>query len=90
MALSLTAPRQSQTIKALHEVSNVLKVGVGRAPVRVIAELAGNGPQRARWLGLLFLVCFAFLGKRYWFRVPFRGILLATVFYVSALVIAAA
>jgi hypothetical protein len=41
-------------------------------------------------LGLLFLVGFAFLAKRYWFSVPFRGILLATAFYVSALLIAAA
>ena len=40
--------------------------------------------------GLLFLVGFAFLGKRYWFRVPFRAILVATVFYVGALVMAAA
>jgi hypothetical protein len=41
-------------------------------------------------LGLLFLVGFAVLAKRYWFSVPFRGILLATAFYVSALVIATA
>ena len=41
-------------------------------------------------LGLVFIVGFAFLGKRYWFRIPFRGILLATAFYVGALVIAAA
>ena len=41
-------------------------------------------------LGLLFLVGFAVLGKRYWFRVPFRAILLATAFYVGALVMAAA
>jgi hypothetical protein len=27
------------------------------------------------------------LGKRYGFSVPFRGILLATVFYVTALII---
>ena len=39
-------------------------------------------------LGLLALVAYAFLGKRYWFSVPFRGILLATAFYVVALVIA--
>jgi hypothetical protein len=41
-------------------------------------------------LGLLFLVGFAVLGKRYWFRVPFRAILVATAFYVGALVMAAA
>ena len=40
------------------------------------------------WLGLLALVGYAFLGKRYWFSVPFRGILLATAFYVIALFIA--
>jgi hypothetical protein len=37
-------------------------------------------------LGLL-LGGYAFLGKRYWFSVPFRGILLATAFYVIALII---
>jgi hypothetical protein len=37
-------------------------------------------------LGLVALVAYAFLGKRYWFSIPFRGILLATVFYVVALV----
>ena len=41
-------------------------------------------------LGLLALVAYAFLGKRYWFSVPFRGILLATALYVVALVIAGA
>ena len=40
-------------------------------------------------LGLLALLAYAFLGKRYWFSVPFRGILLATAFYVVALVLAA-
>ena len=40
-------------------------------------------------LGLLALLAYAFLGKRYWFSVPFRGILLATAFYVLALVLAA-
>jgi hypothetical protein len=38
-------------------------------------------------LGLLLLGAYAFLGKRYWFSVPFRGILLATVLYVIALII---
>jgi hypothetical protein len=38
-------------------------------------------------LGLLLLGGYAFLGKRYWFSVPFRCILLATVLYVIALVI---
>jgi hypothetical protein len=41
-------------------------------------------------LGLLALLAYAFLGKRYWFSVPFRGILLATAFYVTALVLAGA
>lgn len=41
-------------------------------------------------LGLLALVAYAFLGKRYWFSVPFRGILLATALYVGALVVAVA
>ena len=38
-------------------------------------------------LGLLFLIAFAVLAKRYWFSAPFRGILLATAFYVAALVL---
>ena len=41
-------------------------------------------------LGLVLLAGYAFLGRRYWFRIPFRGIVLATLLYVSALVIAAA
>jgi hypothetical protein len=41
------------------------------------------------WLGLLTLVAYAFLGKHYWFSVPYRGILLATAFYAIALVLAA-
>jgi hypothetical protein len=41
-------------------------------------------------LGLVALLAYAFLGKRYWFSVPFRGILLATAFYVIAIVIAGA
>jgi hypothetical protein len=39
-------------------------------------------------LGLVALIAYAFLGKHYWFSVPFRGIVLATTFYVIALVIA--
>ena len=39
-------------------------------------------------LGLLLLVGYAILGRLYWFSVPFRGILLATAFYVGALVVA--
>jgi len=39
-------------------------------------------------LGLLLLFGYVFLGKRYWFNVPFRGILLATVLYVLALLVA--
>lgn len=37
-------------------------------------------------LGLLLLGGYVFLGKRYWFSVPFRGILLAAVLYAIALV----
>jgi hypothetical protein len=37
-------------------------------------------------VGLLLLGGYAFLAKRYWFSVPFRGVLLATAFYVIALV----
>jgi hypothetical protein len=38
-------------------------------------------------LGLLLLGGYVFLGKCYWFSVPFRGILLAAVFYAIALII---
>jgi hypothetical protein len=37
------------------------------------------------WLGLLLLCGYLFLAKRYWFSIPFRGILLALVLYVLAL-----
>lgn len=37
-------------------------------------------------VGLLLLLGYAFLGYRYWFSVPFRGIGLATVLYAAALV----
>lgn len=36
-------------------------------------------------VGLLLLGGYAFLGKRYWFSVPFRGIVLAAALYVLAL-----
>jgi hypothetical protein len=36
-------------------------------------------------VGLVLLCGYVFLGKRYWFSVPYRGILLATALYVAAL-----
>jgi hypothetical protein len=36
---------------------------------------------------LLLLGGYAWLGKHYWFSVPFRGILLATALYVIALIL---
>jgi hypothetical protein len=39
-----------------------------------------------QWLGLLTLATYVFLAKRYWFSIPFRGIVLATILYVLALV----
>ena len=38
-------------------------------------------------VGLAFLVGYVFLGRRYWFSIPFRGILAATVLYAVALAI---
>lgn len=38
-------------------------------------------------LGLLTLAAYVFLGWRYWFSVPFRSIVVATVCYVLALVL---
>ena len=42
-----------------------------------------------RAVGLLLLGGYVWLGKRYWFRIPFRSIVLATICYVLALVLAA-
>ena len=39
-------------------------------------------------LGLLFLGGYVVLGKLYWFSVPFRGIVIATVCYIAGLVVA--
>ena len=41
-------------------------------------------------LGLVLLAGYAFLGRAYWFSVPFRGIVLSTALYVAALVVAVA
>jgi hypothetical protein len=38
-------------------------------------------------LGLLLLLGYVFLGKLYWFSVPFRSIVSATVLYVVALIV---
>ena len=38
--------------------------------------------------GLALLLGYVFLAKTYWFSVPFRGVLLATVVYAAALLIA--
>ena len=38
-------------------------------------------------VGFLFLLGYTFLGYRYWFSVPFRGIVLAAILYVAALVV---
>ena len=38
-------------------------------------------------VGLFLLVGYVFLGKVYWFSVPYRGIVLSTALYASALVI---
>src|SRR2546421_11584681 len=37
-------------------------------------------------VGLLLLLGYVFLGQRYWFSVPFRGIVLATGLYAAALI----
>jgi hypothetical protein len=38
-------------------------------------------------LGLVLLCGYVFLGKRYWFSVPYRGIVAATLSYVAALLL---
>ena len=40
------------------------------------------------FLGLLFLGGYVVLGRLYWFSVPFRGIVIATVCYIAGLVVA--
>ena len=37
--------------------------------------------------GLFMLLGYCHLGFRYWFSVPFRGIVLATIFYLAAIVV---
>jgi hypothetical protein len=39
-------------------------------------------------IGLALLLGYVFLGKRYWFSIPLRGILLATVSYALGLLVA--
>jgi hypothetical protein len=39
-------------------------------------------------VGLALLSGYVFLGKVYWFSVPFRGIVLSTFFYLAALAVA--
>ena len=38
-------------------------------------------------VGFILLLGYAFLGLRYWFSVPFRGIVLATILYAAALIV---
>ena len=38
-----------------------------------------------RALGLAFLLAYVVLARRYWFSVPFRGVVLATALYVAGL-----
>jgi hypothetical protein len=38
-------------------------------------------------VGFLLLLGYAFLGLRYWFSVPFRGIVLATILYAAAVIV---
>lgn len=35
-------------------------------------------------LGLVFLLGYALLGKRYWFRIPFGGVLISLACYITA------
>jgi hypothetical protein len=39
-------------------------------------------------LGLVLLLGYVFLAKRYWFSIPFRGILAATALYAIAILVA--
>lgn len=42
-----------------------------------------------RVLGLVFLLSYVVLARLYWFSVPFRGVVLATVLYIAGLATAA-
>jgi hypothetical protein len=37
--------------------------------------------------GFMMLTAYAYLGKRYWFNKPFRGILLAGILYVAGMLV---
>ncbi len=37
-------------------------------------------------LGMVVLAAYAFLGKQYWFSIPYRGILAAMALYIAALI----
>lgn len=39
-------------------------------------------------LGVMVLAGYAFLGKRYWFSIPYRGVLLAMALYLLGLLVA--
>ena len=39
-------------------------------------------------IGLITLLSYLFLGARYWFSIPFRGVAISTTLYVSALAVA--
>lgn len=39
-------------------------------------------------LGLVFLACYVFLARVYWFSIPFRGIVMASLLYGAGLVLA--
>lgn len=47
------------------------------------------GSLYLRGLGLAFLLGWALLGRRYWFSVPYRGVLLALLLYAAGLLLAA-
>lgn len=46
------------------------------------------GSMFLQGLGLVFLGFFAFLGRAYWFRIPFRGIVVSGALFLAAVVVA--
>jgi len=54
----------------------------------VVPELL-FGSVFLRVLGIVFLLSYVALGRRYWFSVPFRGVVLSTALYVTGVAAAA-
>ncbi len=83
-AYRLTSHRRTITETDIVNFVNLVGLVYGYLALARPSVLLG-----ARYLlviGLAMLLGYVFLGWRYWFEAPFRGIVLATVLYVAAIV----